>query len=72
MGKFKETTPYAIANMGAAAEEINQYINANVFKSMDFFLKGRDELIVKTYSFAQQHLRRAPVSSTICFTCVYN
>lgn len=58
--KFKETTPYAIANMGAAAEEMNHYINANVFKSMGFFLKGRDELIVKTYSFAQQYLRRAP------------
>jgi hypothetical protein len=58
--KFKETTPYAIVNMAAAAEEMNQYINANVFRSMDFFLKGRDEFIVKTYSFAQQYLRRAP------------
>jgi hypothetical protein len=70
--KFKETTPYAIANMGAAAEEMNQYINANVFKSMGFFLKGGDELIVKTYSFAQQYLRRAPVSSISCFTYAYN
>ncbi|KAK2803707.1 hypothetical protein FQN50_006925 [Emmonsiellopsis sp. PD_5] len=54
--KFKETTPYAIVNMISGVDTMRTYIHAHTFKCMDFFLRGRDDLIVKTYSFARRYM----------------
>ncbi|PGG95439.1 hypothetical protein AJ79_10054, partial [Helicocarpus griseus UAMH5409] len=58
--RFKKTTPYAIVNMASAAEAMRAYINAHVFECMNFFLQGRDKLIIETYSFAREHMLRMP------------
>ncbi|KAK2772710.1 hypothetical protein FQN53_004457 [Emmonsiellopsis sp. PD_33] len=58
--KFKETTPYAIVNMISSVETMRTYIHAHTFKCMDFFLRGTDDLIVKTYSFARRYMVQTP------------
>ncbi|KAK0642132.1 hypothetical protein B0T16DRAFT_334307 [Cercophora newfieldiana] len=54
--RFKETTPYAIADMGAAMVSMHSYITKNVFKCMDYFLRNSDELIKVTFKFARTYM----------------
>lgn len=60
--KFKKTTPYAIVNMKNAVHDMREYVSANVFKCMDFFLRGSDQLVRETYEFARKHMQRVEVS----------
>jgi hypothetical protein len=60
--KFKKTTPYAIANMRNAVEDMREYVTANIFKCVDFFLQGSDTLVKETYQFARKHMQRVEVS----------
>ncbi len=57
--KWKEVTPFAIVNMSKAAKDMCEYINAHVFHCMDFFLRGRDDLVRETYTFARKYMPRA-------------
>ena len=61
--KFKPTTPFAIVNMSAAAKDMKEYVDANVFECMKYFLRGTDTLIQETYNFAIQHRDRHLVSA---------
>ncbi|KXX82675.1 Cutinase transcription factor 1 beta [Madurella mycetomatis] len=56
--KFKKTTPYAIVNMRNAVEDMREYVTTNVFKCMDFFLRGSDVLVKETYKFARKHMQQ--------------
>ncbi|KAL2271980.1 hypothetical protein VTJ83DRAFT_1351 [Remersonia thermophila] len=56
--KFKPTTPYAIVNMKDAAQHMKAYIAKYFFASMECVLKGRDQWVVETYSFAQKYICR--------------
>lgn len=60
--KFKRTTPYAIVNMRNAVEDMREYVTTNVFKCMNFFLRGSDMLVKETYDFARKHMQRVEVS----------
>jgi hypothetical protein len=59
--KFKETTPYAIVNMKNAVQDMREYVSTNVFKCMDFFLRGSDQLVKETYEFMRKHMQRVEV-----------
>lgn len=59
--KFKDTTPFAIANMQTAMQDMREYITSNVLTSMDYFLKGSDELVQMTYKYAQEYLQAVEV-----------
>jgi hypothetical protein len=59
--KFKETTPYAIVNMKNAVQDMREYVSANVFKCMDFFLRGSDQLVKETYEFMRKYMQRVEV-----------
>ena len=61
--KFKKTTPYAIVNMKNAVQDMREYVTANVFKCMDYFLRGSDQLVKETYEFARKHMQRVEVNS---------
>ena len=54
--KFKLTTNYAIVNMAAAVKDMEQYINDNVFKALEFWLRDSDPLIKDTYSFMRKYM----------------
>jgi len=56
--KFKETTPYAIVNMKNAVHDMKEYIATNVWKCMDHFLNGSDQLVKETYGFARKYMQR--------------
>jgi hypothetical protein len=56
--KFKETTPYAVVNMKNAVHDMREYVTANVFKCMDYFLRGSDQLVKDTYEFARKYMQR--------------
>ncbi|KAG7290159.1 hypothetical protein NEMBOFW57_000156 [Staphylotrichum longicolle] len=56
--KFKKTTPYAIVNMKNAVKDMREYVQANIFKCMDYFLRGSDQLVKETYEFARKHMQR--------------
>jgi hypothetical protein len=60
--KTKETTPYAIVDLQKANADMREYVTANVFPCMDFFLKGSDQLVQDTYQFARMHMQRTDVS----------
>lgn len=63
--KYMETTPFGIVNMSAAVKDMEDYIYKNVGKCAAFFLKGRDSLIQRTYSFAWSYMKRTPVSFSL-------
>ncbi len=54
--KWKEVTPFAIVNMSKAAEDMCEHIDTHVFKCMDFFLRGRDDMVWETYAFARKYM----------------
>jgi len=56
--KFKETTPFAIVNMTSALKDMREYVDANVFECMKYFLRDADPLIQETYNFAIKHTER--------------
>jgi hypothetical protein len=56
--KFKKTTPYAVVNMKNAVQDMREYVTANVFKCMEYFLRGSDQLVKDTYEFARKHMQR--------------
>lgn len=56
--KFKKTTPYAVVNMKNAVQDMREYVTANVFKCMDYFLRGSDQWVKDTYEFARKHMQR--------------
>jgi hypothetical protein len=62
--KTKETTPYAIVDMQKAALDMREYVTANVFSCMEYFLKGSDKLVKDTYEFARKHMQRTDVSGS--------
>ncbi|KAK3897057.1 hypothetical protein C8A05DRAFT_39394 [Staphylotrichum tortipilum] len=57
--RFKPTTPYAVVNMKNAVWEMRAYVTTNVFKYMDYFLRGSDQLVKETYGFAQRYMQRS-------------
>jgi len=59
--KFKPTTPYAVVNMMNAVREMRAYVTTNVFKCMDYFLRGSDQLVKETYGFARRYMQRVEV-----------
>jgi hypothetical protein len=60
--KFKRTTPYAIVNMKNAVKDMREYVQENIFKCMDYFLRGSDQLVKETYEFARKHMQRVEVT----------
>lgn len=56
--KYIETTPYAINDMQKAVQDMRDYVTANVFPCMDYFLKGSDPWVKETYEFARKHMQR--------------
>lgn len=60
--KFKITTPYAIVNMRNAVQDMREYVAANVFNCMEYFLRGSDQLIKETYEFARKYMQRVEVN----------
>jgi hypothetical protein len=37
---------------------MREYVSANVFKCMDYFLRGSDQLVKETYEYARKHMQR--------------
>lgn len=73
--KFKETTPYAIADMREAMGSMRRYIDESVLVSIDHFLLNNDELVKMTFRYAREYMAaRVEVSfplagSCQCLTC---
>jgi hypothetical protein len=61
--KFKETTPFAIANMQTAVKDMQDYVDNNYFNCVKHFVRDTDTLIQETYEFAHQHMKRHMVTS---------
>jgi hypothetical protein len=59
LSRFKETTPYAIANMSVAVKDMQQYINNHVFQAMEYWLRGKDAWVQETFKFARQYMTYA-------------
>lgn len=62
--KFKDTTPFAIANMTDAVRDMGDYINKHIFECVAYWLRGKDEWIQETYKFARAYMTIA-VSTSI-------
>ncbi|KAF8859195.1 hypothetical protein BDZ45DRAFT_367421 [Acephala macrosclerotiorum] len=58
--KFKTTTPFAIVNMNTAKDGMRHYINEHIFVCMEYWLRGRDELILETFKYARTYMQKAP------------
>jgi len=57
--KYKETTPFAIADMKAALEDMKKFVDDNVYVCLTYFLDKRAAFIKDTYIFAWSHMMRA-------------
>lgn len=64
--KFKETTPFAVVNMTSALKDMKDYIDNNVFKCINYFLRTSDLLVKETYDFALKHMERHRVGRILC------
>ena len=65
--KFKKTTPFAIVNMNAAKAYMKNYINDHIFECMEYWLRGRDELILETFKYARTYMRKAVSEHLFCY-----
>lgn len=65
--KYKKTTPYAVVNMFAAAEDMKRYVDNTVVKCLTFSMERWDSLVQQTYSYAWKYMQGAPVSFFIVF-----